>query len=28
MANPKKLAALYVAQGQEKPEKLWKVMKS
>jgi len=28
MANPKKLAAFYVAQGQEKPEKLWKVMKN
>jgi len=28
MANPKKLAAFYVAQGQEKPEKLWKVTKS
>jgi len=28
VANPKKLAAFYVAQGQEKPEKLWKVMKS
>jgi len=28
MPNPKKLAAFYVAQGQEKPEKLQKVMKS
>jgi len=26
VANPKKLAAFYVAQGQEKPEKLWKVV--
>jgi len=28
MANLKKLAAFYVAHRQEKPEKLWKVMKS
>jgi len=28
MANLKKLAAFYVAQGQEKPEKLQKVTKS
>jgi len=28
MANLKKLAAFYVSQGQEKPEKLWKVVKS
>jgi len=28
MANLKKLAAFYIAQGQEKPEKLWKVLKS
>jgi len=28
MANQKKLATFCVTQGQEKPEKLWKVMKS